>query len=115
MRPVGPTIALLLLTGCALPNKLLQSASLLTQPSVIYEFAETIGVEYVDDGMMRVSNRQEAVAMVEQHCSGRYRVVGGSKGRIEAECVRGLRRAFGPLRDGPTRAYFTLFICPRVP
>jgi hypothetical protein len=90
MRPVGPTIALLLLTGCALPNKLLQSASLLTQPSVIYESAETIGVEYVDDGMMRVSNRQEAVAMVEQHCSGRYRVVGGSKGRIEAECVRGL-------------------------
>jgi hypothetical protein len=70
-------------------NKLLQSASLLTPPSVIYQSAETIGVEYVDNGMMRVSNRQEAVAMVEQHCSGRYRVVGSSEGRIEAECVRG--------------------------
>ena len=80
MRPVGPTIALLLLTGCALPNKLLQSASLLTQPSVIYESAETIGVEYVDDGMMRVSNRQEAVAMVEQHAADGIGLSGALRG-----------------------------------
>jgi hypothetical protein len=88
MRTLSLTIAALTLTGCALPNKLLQSASLLTPPSVIYQSADTIGIAYVDDGLMRVSNRQEAVAMVERHCSGRYRVLGGSEGRIEAECVR---------------------------
>ena len=89
MRTLSLTIAALTLTGCALPNKLLQSASLAPPPSsAIYQSADTIGVEYADDGLMRLSNRQEAVAMIERHCSGRYRVVGGSEGRIEAECVR---------------------------
>jgi len=92
MRTLALTIATLLLTGCALPNKLLQSASLAPPPSVIYQSADSIGVEYTDDGLMRLSNRQEAISMIERHCSGPYRVVGGSGGRIEAECVPQLSR-----------------------
>ena len=89
MRPLVLSIAALTLAGCALPNKLLQSASLAPPPSVIYQSAGTIGVEYADDGLMRLSNRQEALAMIDQHCGGQYRLVGGaSEGRIEAECVR---------------------------
>jgi hypothetical protein len=89
MRSLVFTIAALTLAGCALPNKLVQSASFASSPLVIYQSADTIGVEYTDDGLMRLSNRQEALAMVGQHCGGQYRVVGGdSEGRIEAECVR---------------------------
>jgi hypothetical protein len=86
MRTLTLTIAGLTLAGCALPSKLLQSASL-APPTVIYQSADTIGVEYTDDGMMRVSNEQEAVAMIERHCGGPYRIVGGSGGRIDAVCV----------------------------
>ena len=77
MRTLALTIATLTLLGCALPK-----------PTVIYQSADTIGVEFTDDGMMRVSNQQEAVAMVARHCEGRYRIVGGSEGRIDAMCVR---------------------------
>jgi hypothetical protein len=87
MRTLALTIATLTLAGCALPNKLLQSASL-ASPTVIYMSADTIGVEYTDDGMMRVSNQQEAVATVARYCEGRYRIVGDSGGRIDAVCVR---------------------------
>jgi hypothetical protein len=43
--------------------------------SIIYQSADTVGIEFTDDGMMLVSNRQVAVAMVERHYSGRYRIV----------------------------------------
>ena len=49
-------------------------------PKVIYQSSDTISVEYADDGLMRVSNRQEALEMIERHCGGPYRVVGGSGG-----------------------------------
>jgi hypothetical protein len=88
MRTLSLTIAALMLTACALPGKLLQSASLAPPPSVIYQSANTIGVEFTDDGLLRASNEQEAIEMIARHCSGRYRVVGGSGGRIEAECLR---------------------------
>ena len=87
MRTLALTIATLILAGCALPSNLLQSASL-APPTVIYMSADTIGVEYTDDGTMRVSNQQEAVAVVARYCEGRYRIVGSSGGRIDAVCVR---------------------------
>ena len=33
-------------------------------------------MEYADDGLMRVSNRQEALEMIERHCGGPYRILG---------------------------------------
>jgi hypothetical protein len=69
-----------MLTACMLPSD--------TPPKVIYQSAETISVEYADDGMMRVANRQEALEMIERHCGGPYRIVGGSEGRIDAVCGR---------------------------
>jgi hypothetical protein len=87
MRPLTLTITTLTLAGCAPPSNLLQSASL-AAPTVVYLSADTIGVKYTDDGTMRVSNQQEAVATVARYCEGRYRIVGDSGGRIDAVCVR---------------------------
>ena len=43
----------LVLAGCTFLND--------TPPKVIYQSSDTISVEYADDGLMRVSNRQEAL------------------------------------------------------
>jgi hypothetical protein len=40
----------LVLAGCTFLND--------TPPKVIYQSSDTISVEYADDGLMRVSNRQ---------------------------------------------------------
>ena len=62
----------LILAGCTFLND--------APPKVIYQSSDTISVEYSDDGLMRVSNRQEALEMIERHCGGPYRIVGGSGG-----------------------------------
>jgi hypothetical protein len=80
MRIISMMCPALVLAGCTFLND--------TPPKVIYQSSDTISVEYADDGLMRVSNRQEALEMIERHCGGPYRVVGGSGGRIDAECVR---------------------------
>jgi hypothetical protein len=80
MRIISIMCPALILAGCTFLND--------TPPKVIYQSSDTISVEYADDGLMRVSNRQEALEMIERHCGGPYRVVGGSGGRIDAECVR---------------------------
>jgi hypothetical protein len=79
MRPLTLIIAGTL-AACVLPSD--------TPPKVIYQSAETVGLEYADDGMMRVSNRQAVMKMIERHCGGQYRVVRDSGGRIDAECLR---------------------------
>ena len=68
----------LILAGCTFLND---------APKVIYQSSDTISVEYPDDGLMRVNNRQEAMEMIERHCGGPYRIVGGSGGGIDAGCV----------------------------
>src|SRR4051812_38560741 len=80
MRIISMMCPALILAGCTFLND--------TPPKVIYQSSDTISVEYSDDGLMRVSNRQEAMEMIERHCEGPYRIVGGSGGRIDAECVR---------------------------
>ena len=80
MRIISMMCPALILAGCTFLND--------APPKVIYQSSDTISVEYADDGLMRVSNRQEALEMIERHCGGPYRIVGGSGGRIDAECVR---------------------------
>jgi hypothetical protein len=80
MRSLGIILASLTLAACTLPSDI--------PPKVIYQSAETISLEYADDGMMRVSNRQEALEMIERHCGGPFRIVGGSDVRIDAVCGR---------------------------
>jgi hypothetical protein len=80
MRIISMMCPALILAGCTFLND--------APPKVIYQSSDTISVEYSDDGLMRVSNRQEAMEMIERHCGGPYRIVGGSGGRIDAECVR---------------------------
>ena len=78
MRIIFMMCPALILAGCTFLND--------APPKVIYQSSDTISVEYSDDGLMR-DNRQEALEMIERHCGGPYRVVGGSGGRIDAECV----------------------------
>jgi hypothetical protein len=80
MRIISMMCPALILAGCTFLND--------APPKVIYQSSDTISVEFSDDGLMRVSNRQEAMEMIERHCGGPYRIVGGSGGRIDAECVR---------------------------
>ena len=80
MRIISMMCPALILAGCTFLND--------APPKVIYQSSDTISVEFSDDGLLRVSNRQEAMEMIERHCGGPYRIVGGSGGRIDAECVR---------------------------
>ena len=72
MRIISMMCPALILAGCTFLND--------APPKVIYQSSDTISVEYSDDGLMRVSNRQEAMEMIERHCGGPYRIVGGSGG-----------------------------------
>jgi hypothetical protein len=53
MRIISIMCPALILAGCTFLND--------TPPKVIYQSSDTISVEYADDGLMRVSNRQEAL------------------------------------------------------
>jgi len=93
MRPLTLTIAGTL-AACVFPSD--------TPPKVIYQSAETIGLEYADEGMMHVSNRQAVIEMIERHCGvGWSGILGGEltlsafdKGKSsvclrQADCVTG--------------------------
>ena len=69
MRIISMMCPALILAGCTFLND--------APPKVIYQSSDTISVEYPDDGLMRVNNRQEALEMIERHCGGPYRIVGG--------------------------------------
>ena len=71
MRIISMMCPALILAGCTFLND--------APPKVIYQSSDTISVEYSDDGLMRVSNRQEAMEMIERHCGGRI----GSLGVLE--------------------------------
>ena len=53
MRIISMMCPVLILGGCTFLND--------APPKVIYQSPNTISVEYADDGMMRVSKRQEAL------------------------------------------------------
>jgi hypothetical protein len=63
-------------------------SSVFARPSIVYQSGDAIGVDYHDAGILAATNQREAVALIERHCNGKYRIVGRSGGRIDALCVR---------------------------
>ena len=74
-------------SGVPTPSDVVQS-SVFAGPRVVYQTSDTIGVDYIEGGVLHVTRQREAVAIIERHCDGKYRITGRSQGRIDAVCVR---------------------------
>lgn len=90
LRGIGVVLSLgLVLAACAVPtpSDVLQS-SVFARPAVVYQSGDAIGVDYYEGGIQQATNQRAAVALIEQHCQGKYRIVSRSEGRIDAVCIR---------------------------
>jgi len=57
------------------------------RPSIAYHSGDNIGVNYDEGGTLDGTNRRVAEALVEIYCKGKYRIVPGNPGHIDAVCV----------------------------
>jgi hypothetical protein len=56
-------------------------------PYIAYHSGDNIGVDYNAGDILDETNRREAVALVEIYCKGKYRIIPGNPGHIDAMCV----------------------------
>lgn len=67
-------------------------ATLLAQPSIVYQSGPNIGVEYVNVGLQGPGNEKEAMSLISKHCNGRFEIKGRSERRetsyVDATCTQ---------------------------
>jgi hypothetical protein len=56
-------------------------------PYIAYHSGDNIGVDYNAGDTLDETNRREAAALVEIYCKGKYRIILGNPGHIDAVCV----------------------------